>query len=372
MSCIHEVEHLDFSKDTKQWNRRIINIFWIIVISSFAIEFVNLFLSDRTFSNFFIYYLIIPTLLLSVITSFTEIIYYKNWKYIDYFIISNATIMAGILVGVHSEIVVIWASFFLPSLVSIFYFSKNKIIFAFISSLVVYILLIIFQLEIRDQLGIMDHFTMVSLLVACTIICIGIMKRGSEIFENLKETLETKQELMIRNTIMEKLSKTDALTGLYNHMSFQEYFDSILEQSVKYQIPIQLAIIDIDDFKKVNDTFGHRIGDVILERISSIIKKNVTTDDFVARYGGEEFVVLFVGKQFEETYRVVETIRKEVSKLKHAEVNNQSVTVSIGLNEYKTNTDNESLFKGADALLYISKKNGKNKTSIPKSPNLVK
>lgn len=281
----------------------------------------------------------------------------------DYFIILNATIMAAILVGVHSTIVEIWASLFLPFLVSIFYFSKNKIIFAFVGSLVTYALLCIFHTGINNRLVLIDHFTMVALLIACLIICIGIMERGSEIFNNLKETLETKQDLMIRNTIMEKISKTDALTGLYNHLSFQEYLVSILEQSDKHHIPIQLAIIDIDDFKQVNDMYGHSIGDIILERISSIIKENVTFDDFVARYGGEEFVVLFVGKPFEETFNVIERIRIEVAELRHKELENQSVTISIGLNEYEVNTDNETLFKGADSLLYLSKRNGKNKTT---------
>jgi diguanylate cyclase (GGDEF)-like protein len=361
------VEYLNFARDTKQWNRRIINIFWVVVVLSFVIEFVNLFLSERSFSNFFIHYLLIPTLLLTLITSITEIIYYRNSKYIDFIIIINATLLAGILVYVHSTIIVIWATFFLPSLVSIFYFRKNKIIFAFITSFVVYSLLVVLHSEINEKLVLMDHFTMVALLGACSFICIGIMKRGAEIFDNLKETLEIKQELIIRNTIMEKLSKTDALTGLYNHISFHEYLESILEQSNKYHIPIQLAIIDIDDFKKVNDIHGHRIGDIILERISSIIKENVNADDFVARYGGEEFVVLFVGKPFADTFNVVERIRVEVSRLTHEELGDQSVTISIGLNEYEIDTDNETLFKGADTLLYLSKKNGKNMTTTKES-----
>ena len=95
---------------------------------------------------------------------------------------------------------------------------------------------------------------------------------------------------------MDKLTKTDALTDLYNHMTFHEYFEKLIEQHEQNGLPLQLAIFDIDNFKLVNDMFGHRAGDAVLQRVSELIRSKVSTNDFVARYGGEEFAILFTDK----------------------------------------------------------------------------
>lgn len=182
---------------------------------------------------------------------------------------------------------------------------------------------------------------------------------------NLEKVTKDKQELLIKSAIMEKISKTDALTDMYNHRTFQEYFDTIIKQVSVADNRFQLAIFDIDDFKKINDTFGHSVGDIIIQRISSKIKTMVTVDDITARYGGEEFVVILTNKTMEQSLILLESIRKAIQDESHIELN-RNVTVSVGVHEYHKGEPKEEVFNKADEALYEAKHSGKNKIVVSK------
>jgi diguanylate cyclase (GGDEF)-like protein len=160
---------------------------------------------------------------------------------------------------------------------------------------------------------------------------------------------------------MERITQIDALTDCYNHKSFHEYLDKLIEQRESKHSLLHLAIIDIDNFKKVNDTYGHWVGDIVLKSVSHTLKELVTPNEYVARYGGEEFAVIFTGKTGEEAYQILDKIRLEIAQTKHPEMDHQSVTVSMGLQSYVEGEERENLFKRADHSLYTSKKTGKNK-----------
>lgn len=176
---------------------------------------------------------------------------------------------------------------------------------------------------------------------------------------NLEKMTIDKQELLVRSAIMENMSKVDALTDMYNHRTFQEYFDTIIEQVSRADRSLQLAILDIDDFKKINDTFGHSVGDIILKRIASKIKTMVTAEDITARYGGEEFAVILTNKTMKQSLRLLESIRKTIQDEMHVELN-KNVTVSIGVHEYYKGEAKEEAFNKADKALYKAKRKGKN------------
>jgi diguanylate cyclase (GGDEF) domain len=186
---------------------------------------------------------------------------------------------------------------------------------------------------------------------------------------NLEKVTRDKQELLIRSAIMEKMSKTDALTDMYNHRTFQEYFDTIIEQASRADNRFQLAILDIDNFKKINDTFGHSVGDIILKRISNIIKTMVTVDDISARYGGEEFALILTNKTLEQSLVLLESIRKAIQDERHIELNS-NVTVSVGIHEYYKGEPKEEIFNKADEALYKAKHSGKNKIAASTVYNL--
>ena len=162
---------------------------------------------------------------------------------------------------------------------------------------------------------------------------------------------------------MEKMSKMDALTDMHNHRTFQEYFDTMIRQASRSDNSLQLAIFDIDDFKRINDTFGHSVGDIILQRISSKIKTMVTVDDITVRYGGEEFAVILTNKTMEQSLILLESIRKAIQDESHIELN-RNVTVSVGVHEYYKGEAKEEVFNKVDDALYEAKHSGKNKIVV--------
>lgn len=158
---------------------------------------------------------------------------------------------------------------------------------------------------------------------------------------------------------------TDSLTGLHNHRYFHQVFNMELRRAKRYRKRLGILMIDVDNFKKFNDTFGHAKGDLILSVIGKIIKRNMRKVDFAFRYGGEEFIVLLPEAGFESALnaaeRLRETIETETLEMLKGEAM-EGVTVSIGIARYpEDGTGRVKLFKVVDDLLYKAKLSGKNK-----------
>ncbi|MFA5271633.1 MAG: GGDEF domain-containing protein [Candidatus Omnitrophota bacterium] len=152
---------------------------------------------------------------------------------------------------------------------------------------------------------------------------------------------------------------TDTLTSLWNHGYFQYRLDEELLKAKSKNYPLSILMIDLDDFKKFNDTYGHIQGDHALRRISEILKKNGREVDIICRYGGEEFSVILPATTKEETAQIAEKIR---SGLAAETISGTSFTVSIGLSNYpQDGADKDTLVRKADVALYKAKKEGKNR-----------
>jgi diguanylate cyclase (GGDEF)-like protein len=166
----------------------------------------------------------------------------------------------------------------------------------------------------------------------------------------------TKQKLHEKKLF--SLSLTDELTQLDNRKSYYIRIKELITLYKRYGIPFTILMYDIDDFKHINDTYGHNIGDKVLIDMSKDVKKNIRKNDYLFRVGGEEFVILLSDTNLDKSKYVAEKIRKDVESLEM--VRNEVITISIGLTEVKENDTISSLYKRVDSLLYFSKKNGKN------------
>jgi len=159
---------------------------------------------------------------------------------------------------------------------------------------------------------------------------------------------------------------TDGLTDVANHRYFQETLTNCIETHKKNNEHFSLLIIDIDYFKKINDTYGHQNGDKILKKIAQILKSNIRDGDFVARYGGEEFAIILKNCNEKEAYKASEKLRKKIEKYNWS-VNNKkiNVSISIGIASFpdQANTKDE-LIKAADSALYKAKAAGRNQSVI--------
>jgi diguanylate cyclase (GGDEF)-like protein len=161
---------------------------------------------------------------------------------------------------------------------------------------------------------------------------------------------------------LEKINQMDSLLGIYNRKYFFEY----LEKNEKLESKDKFAIvmIDIDDFKKINDTYGHQFGDKVLINTANVVKSGIGKQDILARYGGEEFILYISDHVNEEkVYDKIEAIRRKLEEEKVAfNGEYKSVTASFGISFFPLNgMDLNELISKADDLMYKSKKSGKNK-----------
>ncbi len=157
---------------------------------------------------------------------------------------------------------------------------------------------------------------------------------------------------------------TDDLTGLANHGRFQELLVAEIEQVRRYRYPIGLIMLDIDNFKSVNDTFGHQQGDVVLKRVARVLIENSREVDTPARYGGEELAVILPHTDLEGVYAIAERIRTSIAALRIPCLDSRGtlrVTSSLGV-AASSDAEKDALIADADAALYQAKRQGKNRT----------
>lgn len=192
--------------------------------------------------------------------------------------------------------------------------------------------------------------------------------------KNLNQVLENKNsELVETKKILEELAITDSLTQLYNRRYFSERLHEEFMYSLRYKHTIAIVLLDIDFFKKVNDTYGHRCGDEVLIQVAAILRKNVRKREIAARYGGEEFVVGISGEGASGAYALAERIRTDIMSASFSYDGQEiRVTVSIGVGIYPdicdTTPELDQLLKEVDAALYHAKANGRNQTMVAPAP----
>lgn len=161
---------------------------------------------------------------------------------------------------------------------------------------------------------------------------------------------------------VEELSITDRLTGLYNRLKLDELFASYLSITKRHQTPFSIVLLDIDKFKSVNDTYGHQVGDSLLQEIAKLLKTNVRFEDAVGRWGGEEFLILLPNSNSEDARLLAEKLRGVIEAEDFAYVGSR--TASFGVATYHQNDDKKSMTARADEALYLAKENGRNRVEV--------
>jgi diguanylate cyclase (GGDEF)-like protein len=170
-----------------------------------------------------------------------------------------------------------------------------------------------------------------------------------------------------RFSSIKNIALYDTLTGLYNRRYFEERLGVETQKSFYSGTPLSLVMVDIDHFKKVNDTFGHTGGDQVLCKTSSLLKNSIRKKDTVARYGGEEFILILPEAGLEESFIIAERIRRLVEntsfEIGQAQVN---LTISMGISNFPSHRakSKEELVRMVDQALYDAKRGGRNKVCI--------
>lgn len=171
-----------------------------------------------------------------------------------------------------------------------------------------------------------------------------------------------RKNLSISKEIIREMSIRDELTGFYNRRHLMELLDHEKNRSLRGNTVFTIAMLDIDHFKKVNDTYGHQSGDEVLRTVSTVIYNTMRNTDFCGRYGGEEFVLVLIQTDIKEAMIGAERIRVNIEKCLFPNIGADfRVTVSLGLAEYKMREDVETMIARADRALYQAKNGGRNR-----------
>ncbi|WP_151735305.1 GGDEF domain-containing protein ['Paenibacillus yunnanensis' Narsing Rao et al. 2020] len=263
----------------------------------------------------------------------------------------------------------------MPIMIALVYFDQKLLNILGVFSLMFYTA-VYFGLE-RPLLGksLLEFLLVECVFIVFVLLAQAVIIRAREVRSHVEQLTKSEQELMVERAISDKLLKVDALTGLYNHKSFHEYLDSLLEQCESNGLRLQLALFDIDSFKQINDTYGHWVGDLVLKELAGKVGGMIAPNDFAARYGGEEFAVIFTDKSFHEALSTAEELRAGIARMEHPYAGGKQITVSIGICDYVAGDGKELLFRKTDRALYIAKHRGKNKVvaaaDIPDSESLM-
>ena len=169
-----------------------------------------------------------------------------------------------------------------------------------------------------------------------------------------------------------KYATSDALTGLNNRRQFEERLKQEVSNAKRQKHPLCAIMIDIDYFKKVNDTYGHFAGDVVLKKVASLIKSALREYDIPSRYGGEEFIILLPSTKLDDAFIVAERLRRTIENTKIDVPTEKgdgiaytlNVTISSGVYQYKETDTPQEFYQNADKALYVAKENGRNRVIV--------
>jgi diguanylate cyclase len=170
------------------------------------------------------------------------------------------------------------------------------------------------------------------------------------------------QEIAKHIDYLYELATIDEKTGVYNHKFFKTIADMEFEKARRKIQPLALMIVDLDHFKKINDTYGHLVGDTVLKQLGHVLKENVRKYDIVARFGGEEFLVLFPNTNLMRARKVSDRLRRKVAEDKF--MKRYAITFSGGISQYHDNDTLARMKVRADKALYRAKQAGRNRIEL--------
>lgn len=356
-------DHLEHVNKQQKWIRNFLRSYWVVVFIHFFAQLGAFLFLDypATAYHFFVHILLIPTSCMVLMIVWADWVHRTRLQLSYYALFLTSTFITWTIIYLNYDIRIITALCLMPIFSAVIFFNKRLLWIPALLQMFAFLTLYFADPHFRTFLTPFDVISIPAFILGGTFVAHVIVSSGSEILNHLHHTMQSKQDLIVKNAIMSKISKTDGLTNLYNQVSFKDYYDTAFDYASQ-GVTLHLALLDIDNFKLINDTYGHQVGDKVLGTVAQIIQDHISSSDIAARYGGEEFALLIFDKTFDEAYALVENIRRHLARLHWAELDNQTVTISIGLHSCEPGLNKEQLFEQVDQYLYHAKRSGKNKT----------
>lgn len=346
----------------QKWRKKLFHVNVLTACFVSLVELVMYFVirkNDLTEPSFRIYllrYLVLPTAVnfSVIIAGYFFLKYRSRSRFVNYIPSIQLAFISLTVAVVHYVFSVTLASFIVPVFTTVIYSDKkmtnrvSTLCYIFLTAALVNRKFSVFVLE-QDQIFWEEAIVAYVFLVCSSIIC------------NIVIEFQEEKSGLIERYFLEKLKMQDRLnqdekTGLNGYTILMSTLNSTV---LSARGRIALAVLDIDDFKKVNDSFGHLNGDHVITALADIMKKYADADHFMARFGGEEFAILFTGEKVGGAAGFLENFRKEFERQTY-EFTDRPITISIGLAFWENGLTPEELFNKADAAMYRAKARGKN------------
>ena len=354
----------------EQKNRAFIRIFWICVLAVSFLEVLNFALYhtigySRVFENYFMSHIVLPVALNCALGLLLTILDRRcgNRKSVQmsYALMLGFVLLADIVVLIHYHVSVIFLLFMFPVFLTLVYNNIKLTYITSAASMGSYLLIVLFYLPSRAPETFQHDYMDVTAVVASIIIALLV---GMQVLNASSDLINMIIDETIKKVTMERASKEDSLTKLYNHAVFYDYLDLAILNFKSTRTPFTIVVMDIDNFKKVNDTYGHAFGDQVLLKLVETIQNNVSPDDVPFRYGGEEFA-LMAFSPIDKALDLAERIREDFSQAVVDPSVDAKFTLSGGLSMFgEQYIGKREFFASADRALYIAKRSGKNKCVV--------
>lgn len=325
---------------------------------------IEMFFTNYNKWDFFTNVIWMPMMIMVAILLALELYCRRVRRHADYVVITSVNLLICTMAISLYDLPVIMYLLIFPILISLFYYNKRLTRYSLIQGLLTVPALYLISAHLRDQLASSDIVVIVFMLIGTSLIISSLRNYTSSLMNDLVNITREKQDLQTKNVVMEQLNLMDSATELYNHRSFHEHLDSMMALQQSYPLTMHLALIDIDNFKQVNDKFGHAAGDEMIKYVARQIRAQLKPDEFASRYGGEEFAILCVEKSTREFIEQLESIRRAIGRKKHPELKGNAISVSIGVQRLMPGMSKEKFFEGADTALYTAKRSGKDQIII--------
>lgn len=258
---------------------------------------------------------------------------------------------------IHNAVKVVWACYTIVLFMTVIFGDKKLLRNMLFLILFCFMLSILLTANLQVKQGItyfiMDSVATGIFLMASYFLSLNVLSYERSQIRLLKHSYS-------KQAFLRELTQHDQNTGLYNRTAFYFKAEQKMTKARQLNIPLSLAVLDIDDFKKINDEFGHYVGDGVISDLAELLEKSCGEQDFAARYGGEEFVVLFYNADIDEALRRMTKFQNEVANHVFKDVPYGQVTFSAGIVQMGEQTLNVAdLFIATDKVLYDAKRSGK-------------
>lgn len=360
----------EFAFIYERWRKKILRTNILFTILVFLVEVFMFFilkeqnLIDQPDKEYLKWFLVYPSFINFLIIFIGNIVMKHmllDSKLINYIPILQMAAICMVIAGTHNVFSLTLSLLCFPLFTTILFSDKKmtKIIgmvcFLFLLMDFLYRKFSLYKPK-NDKYFIAEAIVAVAILSATYILCNVLIKFSQEkrdmIHHGFLQQIEMQEQL-----------KRDQKTNLYGYMIFINTLERLVEKANRTLESFAVAVIDIDDFKKVNDTYGHLKGDEIIIMLADLMKKCFNQNQFIARYGGEEFAVIFSEEELNYVFELLEKLRITFEEQKYSFMED-SITISIGIAIWKQGWTAEQLFESADTAMYTSKAEGKNRINV--------